>query len=83
MYQSRQNPKSNSTLNVRLQGERLHQRENFSVAEDPIESDAGSEDDNGGIRYPPMGFGKHKPRLLLMGLKRYSVFSTLFTREPV
>ncbi|KAL8702193.1 MAG: hypothetical protein Q9201_004532 [Fulgogasparrea decipioides] len=25
---------------------------------------------NGGIRYPPMGFGKHKPKMLLMGLKR-------------
>ncbi|KAL8832341.1 MAG: hypothetical protein Q9170_004911 [Blastenia crenularia] len=26
---------------------------------------------NGEIRYPPMGFGKHKPKMLLMGLKRY------------
>ncbi|KAL8938347.1 MAG: hypothetical protein Q9211_003247 [Gyalolechia sp. 1 TL-2023] len=29
-----------------------------------------SENSNGGIQYPPMGFGKHKPKMLLMGLKR-------------
>lgn len=29
-----------------------------------------TESTNGGIQYPPMGFGKHKPKMLLMGLKR-------------
>lgn len=41
------------------------------------------ENTNGAIQYPPMGFGKHKPKLLLMGLKRSgksSISSVVFRK---
>lgn len=46
----------------------IHQQDESTVASSSAEPIPG--DIDGEIHYPPMGFGKHKPKILLIGLKR-------------
>ncbi|KAI4177311.1 MAG: hypothetical protein LQ348_005828 [Seirophora lacunosa] len=59
----------------------VHQQPDSTVASSSI--DPASGDVDGEIHYPPMGFGKHKPKMLLMGLKRSgksSISSVVFRK---